>query len=122
MYFASTWWETLTLSEAVWAIVGTGLVWCLGLFYSWLRKRGIEDQAIDTLRDAIAQTGDEFVAFRKRAAADGKLTEEERAEAKDIAVSNALAIAKGPVLKMLQSWGTVKLQALIARIVQGDKK
>jgi predicted RNA binding protein with dsRBD fold (UPF0201 family) len=121
MFFASIW-ENLALSEAVWGIVGTGLVWCLGLFYSWLRKQGIENEAIDALRDGIAQTGDEFVAFRKRAAADGKLTEEEREEAKQLAISNALAMAKGPAYKLLVSWGMPKLQGLVARIVQGDKK
>ena len=78
--------ETLALSEIVWGVVGMGIVWCLGWGYTWLRKQGIEQSAIDTLRDAVAQTGDEFVAFRKRAAADGKLTEEEREE--DIAVGN----------------------------------
>jgi len=121
MFFASIW-ETLALSEAVWGLAGLAVTWFFGWGYSWLRKQGIEDSAIDTLRDAVAQTGDEFVAFRKRAAADGKLTKEEREEAKHLAVGNALAMAKGPVYKLLVSWGTPKLQALIARIVQGEKK
>ena len=121
MYFASIL-ENLALSEAVWGVLGLGITWALGLLYNFMRNQGIEASAVDTLRDAVAQTGDEFVAFRKRAAADGKLTEEEREEAKHLAVGNALAMAKGPAYKLLVSWGTPKMQALIARIVQGEKK
>ena len=114
--------ENLSMSETVWSLLGLALTWFFGWGYSWLRKQGIEASAIDTLRDAVSQTGDEFVAFRKRAAADGKLTVEEREEAKHLAVGNALSMAKGPVYKLLVSWGTPKMQALIARIVQGEKK
>ena len=114
--------ENVAMSETVWGLVGLALTWLIGHVYNWLRKQGIENEAIDALRDGIAQTGDEFVAFSKRAAADGKLTEEEREEAKQLAISNALAMAKGPAYKLLVSWGMPKLQGLVARIVQGDKK
>tara|TARA_R110000737_G_scaffold297793_1_gene304605 strand:+ start:146 stop:511 length:366 start_codon:yes stop_codon:yes gene_type:complete len=121
MYFASML-ENLALNEAVWGVVGLGLTWALGLLYSWMRKHGVETSAVDSLRDGIAQAGDEFVVWRKRAAADGKLTAEDREAAKRMAADNALLIAKGPVLKMLTSWGKPKMEAMISRLVQGEKK
>ena len=113
--------STLTLSETVWGLVGLALTWLLGFVWSFLRKQGVEQEAINNLRTAIAQVGDDFVVWRKRASGDGKLTEEERTEARSMAVAKSLEIAKGPVLRMMTSWGTTKLNALVSRLVQGGK-
>jgi len=117
-----SWWETLLTSEAVWNVVGAGLLFVLGLVMNLLRKKGVEEQAIDTLRTAIAQVTDDFVVWRKRAAADGKLTKEERTQAVDLAKAKAKELASGPVLKLLLRWGEDRLSGLVSRIVQGEKK
>lgn len=117
-----SWWETLLTSEVVWNLVGAGLLFLFGLLWKLLRSKGIEDQAIDTLRTAVAQVGDDFVVWRKRAAADGKLTKEERTQAVDLAKAKAMELASGPVLRLLLRWGEDKLNGLVTRVVQGEKK
>ena len=112
---------SLTLSETVWGLVGLALTWLLGFVWRFLSRQGIEQEAVDNVRSAIAQVGDDFVVWRKRAAADGKLTPEERLEARTLAVAKSLEIAKGPALRMLTGWGTTKLNALVSRLVQGGK-
>jgi hypothetical protein len=115
-------WETIFSSEGFWSVVSLVLTTLVGLLWTWLRKKGLETEAVDTLRTAVAKVQDEYVTFLKRAAEDGKLTEEERAEARNLAVEKALELAKGPVLKILLAWGKPKLEGLVARIVQGDKE
>jgi hypothetical protein len=115
------WLDTLLTSEAVWSIVGLILAALLGYIWRFLAKQGVEAEAIDTLRNAVSTVGDEFVVWRKRAAKDGKLTAEERAEAKKLAVDKAKELATGPVLRVFSKWGADKLSALINRVVKGEK-
>jgi len=114
--------STLTLSETVWGLVGLALTWLLGFVWSFLRKQGIEQEAIDNLRTAVAQVGDDFVVWRKRANEDGKLTAEERTQARTLAVNKGKDLATGPAFRLLTKWGTTKLDALVSRLVQGEKK
>ena len=115
------WLESLLTSEAVWTLLGVLLTGLLGFVWRLLARVGVETDAVDTLRNAVSLVGDDFVVWRKRASADGKLTAEEREEAKDLAISKARELATGPVLRMLTRWGTWKLTALVNRIVQGEK-
>jgi len=115
------WVLSLLTSEAVWTLLGVLLTGLLGFVWRLLARVGVETEAVDTLRNAVSLVGDEFVVWRKRANADGKLTAEEREEAKNLAISKAHALATGPVARMLTKWGVQKLSALITRVVQGDK-
>jgi hypothetical protein len=115
------WVYSLLTSEAVWSLLGVVLTALLGFVWRLLARVGVETEAVDTLRNAVSLVGEDFVVWRKRANEDGKLTAGERTEAKDLAISKAYEIATGPVAKMLTKWGTVKLSALITRVVQGDK-
>ena len=115
------WLDSLLTSEAVWSLVGVLLTAFLGFVWKQVAKVGVETESIDTLRNAVSLVGDEFVVWRKRANADGKLTAEEREEAKTLAIAKAHTLATGPVSRMLTKWGVQKLSALITRVVQGDK-
>jgi len=115
------WLDTLLTSEAAWSLVGLVLAGLLGYLWRFMAKQGVEAEAIDTLRNAVSTVGDDFVVWRKRAAKDGKLTAEERAEAKKLAMDKAKDLASGPVLRLFTKWGTDKLSALINRVVKGDK-
>ena len=115
------WLESLLLSNAVWSLLGVLLTGLLGYVWSLMAKVGVETDAVDAVRNAVSLVGDEFVVWRKRANEDGKLTAQEREEAKNLAMAKARELATGPVLSVLTKWGTTKLSALITRIVQGDK-
>ena len=115
------WLESLLTSEAVWTLLGVLLTGLLGFVWRLLARVGVETDAVVTLRNAVSLVGDDFVVWRKRANADGRLTAEEREEAKTLAIAKARELATGPVLRMLTKWGTTKLSALITRVVQGDK-
>jgi hypothetical protein len=115
------WLESLLTSEAVWTLLAVVLTGALGFVWRLLARMGVETEAVDTLRNAVSLVGDDFVVWRKRANADGKLTAEEREEAKTLAINKARELATGPVLRMLTKWGTTKLSALITRVVQGEK-
>jgi len=121
MFLSNGVWETILSAEGFWAFVSLVTTTLLGFFWSFLRKKGLEDKAVDTLRDAVAIVHDEFVNEVKRASADGTLTKEEIDKAKDMAVAKALELATGPVRDLLLSWGVEKLKALVTRIVQGGK-
>ena len=115
------WLESLLMSEAVWTLLAVVLTGALAFVWRLLARMGVETEAGDTLRSAVAQVGDDFVVWRKRANADGKLTAEEREEAKTLAIAKAHTLARGPVSRMLTKWGVQKLSALITRVVQGEK-
>lgn len=113
--------ENLLTQEAFWAFVSMLLTAAFGFLWKFLRKKSLEEAAVDALRDGVQLTQDRFVVFAKRAAEDGKLSKEEREAARQMAIEEALALAKGPVKDLLLSWGLPKLQALVGRIVQGSK-
>ena len=115
------WLESLLTSEAVWTLLAAVLTGTLGFVWRLLARVGVETEAVDVLRNAVSLVGEDFVVWRKRANADGKLTAEEREEAKTLAINKAKELASGPVLRMLTRWGTNKLSALVNRIVQGEK-
>lgn len=118
-------WELIFTSEAFWSLVALGLTALFGFLFKLLKKvldRQGEQEAVDVLRDAVAATQDEFVIFAKRAAADGKLSDKERQEAKELAIKKAKSMATGPALKVIQAWGEERLSGLIQRIVTGNKK
>ena len=115
------WLESLLLSEAVWSLLGVLLTGLLAFVWRLLARVGVETDAVDTLRNAVSLVGDDFVVWRKRANADGKLTAEEREEAKTLAIAKAMQLGTGPVLRVLTKWGTQKLSALITRVVLGEK-
>ena len=89
--------------------------------WDFLKTKGFESQAIEHLKDAITLTQEEFVTFAKRASEDGKLSPEERQQARDLAISKALELAKGPAKDVLVEWGKPKLEALIGRIVRTNQ-
>jgi hypothetical protein len=115
------WLQSLLTSDGVWSLLGVALTGLCGFTWRFLAKRGVETQTVDTLRSAVSIVGDDFVVWRKRANEDGKLSAEERTEAKNLAISKAKELATGPVLRLLTKWGTEKLSGLITRIVQSNK-
>jgi hypothetical protein len=114
-------WETILTLEAFWGTVAVVLTLLSGLVLKQLRKVGLEKEAIDSLRSGVAQAQEKLVTFAKRAAADGKLSADERQQARDLAIQEAIELAKGPVRDVLTEWTKSKLEALVGRIVRGNQ-
>lgn len=87
-----------------------------------LRKKLNENKALEALWIGIQHAYDEYVNFIKQAKEDGVLSPEEVKQAKDLAISKALEVAKGPVKDILLAWGKPKLEALITSLVQKNKE
>ena len=109
------------VTDTAWSLITLAVGAVMGFIWRFLAKKGVEAQTVDTLRNAVATVGEDFVVWRKRAADDGKLTSDERAEARTLAVAKAKELATGPVLRLLLKWGEGRISALINRIVQGSK-
>lgn len=91
-------------------------------FFGWkFRNNQAVHDAIEALRVGVDKSQADFVEWRKRAAADGKLTREEIKEAERIALEHAKEIAKGPALELLKNWGTSIISSYIARIIEKKK-
>ena len=87
-----------------------------------MRKMGIEKKAMEAVEEGMEHAQEEFVVWKKRASADGKLSKEERAEAREIALKHAKSIATGPAGKLLASWAKEKVGARIQRILNKKGK
>lgn len=94
-----------------------------GLF-RWLEKRGVEvEQGVyDALEAGVQATWDELVRDLKKKAEDGKLTKEEKADARTRAKALALDFAAGPAKDALMAMGPQLLDALVSLVVQRRKK
>jgi type II secretory pathway pseudopilin PulG len=103
--------------EIVYAIVGILAAALLKKYGGQVKENQAMSEAVEALRIGVEKAHEDFVEWAKRSAKDGKLSKEEREQARTIAINHALLTAKGPALKLLQTWGMDKLNSLIARIV-----
>lgn len=115
-----------------WLESGIGLVALVGAFllaqgikaiFEWLERRDIrvQDGVKATLALAVQGTWEALVQDLKGKAADGKLTAQEKREARQHAKLLALRLAKGPVLEALRAMVPQALDALISLLVQRAK-
>lgn len=104
--------------ETIISTIGAVLV----ALISWAAKKTSDKgAAMEALWVAVQLTNAELVDDLKKKAEDGKLTAEEAKAARDLALSKAFEIAKGPALKVLQDWGKPKLEALVHDLVEKVK-
>lgn len=94
-----------------------------GLF-ALAEKRGwkVEDEVREALELGVQGAWDTLVRDLKAKAQDGKLSPEEKAEARALAKKLALDVAKGPALAVLKAIAPQALNSLISLIVQRRKK
>lgn len=112
--------------EQFWGLLATGVA----SFWAWAqRKAGIErkeqttlNKALSFLEAGVSQTYEGFVRARKKAAADGKLTDEERAEARRMAVETAKTYALENGLDLIQVLGGEALLSVTLEKVLGSLK
>lgn len=76
-----------------------------------------EKQAVEALISGVAFAQEDLVIGLKRATEDGKLSTEERQAARDLAISHALTLAKGPGLDILKTASRERLDGWIKEIL-----
>lgn len=109
------------LMKAVLTALGTGLLWVMKKWFSDYKATTVYREAIEALEIGWNKTQEQFVVWTKRAAADGKLTADERAEARQMALDFAQASASGQARVLLATWGQDKVAALLAKITGKNK-
>lgn len=107
--------------KGILTLLGTGLVFVMKKWFADSKYKELSNKAIEALEIGWSKAQEEFVVFAKRASLDGKLTKEERAKARGMALDFAFAQAKGPVRELLLAWGKDKAGALLGKIT-GQKK
>jgi hypothetical protein len=121
-----TWLQFVFSFEFVWKglVTGGGLLigWLFKLVIGRFKEDALAKEALAALQGGVIQTYEDFVREAKKAAADGKLTKEEREAARNQAIENAKAAASDPVKSLLIKWGKARLSAYIAQIVAKMKK
>ena len=103
------------------SLLGTVITILVGMAVKALKAKFEQDQvrqeALDAILAGVSVTYEEFVRGAKRAAEDGKLSEEERKKALQLAKARAMSLASGPVKAMLLSFSAEYFDALINKTV-----
>ena len=86
------------------------------------KKRAlIKMRAAELMQGAVTEIYDEYVREAKKGKADGKLTNEERAKARGMAINRAVKIAKDEGWELLKEFGLPHLKALAEQSVSWAK-
>jgi pantothenate synthetase len=96
------------------------------MFLFYLKKKYKNDtliqEMIECLTVGVTNTYNDFVRDTKKSSNNNKLTSEQRKLARDMAISVARSIAKGSVLKLMNSKSKTELESLVEEIVLEIKK
>jgi hypothetical protein len=85
------------------------------------RSKGLKEEAIEAVSAAVGKTYNEFVREAKAAWEDGKLTDEEKKHARELAYTSAIEIAKGPVKTYLLNHGKDWIMDKVEDIISAKK-
>lgn len=111
------WTVLLAVISGILAILG-GFI---SSFFSWIKTKvgqtEAEQKAVDALSVGVTEAYNNFVKLAKDASADGKLTEEEKKQARQFAIDTAKRIAVGPAKDLLFAWGQPKLENIVQQLV-----
>lgn len=109
--------------EALGTIIGTLLVYLITILIQKIKNNELQKQLYEALEIGVSATQEAFVTWAKRAAADNKLTKEERQEA----VLRAWAVAKEvtddtKVKKALQTLTIYEVDNIVKNIIKWRKQ
>lgn len=113
-------WLTLVINvlEGIFALAGT---WLIVFLKNRFATNAAKEEALEALRVGVTKMYHERYKELKDKSADGTLTEAEKRELREGAISSAKEIATGPALQILKAWGTDVLHSLVERIVKTQK-
>lgn len=116
---AVSWLDTIV--KAVASALGLALLWLVKKIFADYRERQVFSEAVTALEEGWSVAQEEFVTWAKRAKEDGKLTKEEREQARDLAYEHAKRVASGPAKDLLVEWGKDKVMSLLGKITGKSK-
>jgi len=113
------------IGSILWQVLVPLIIMAVGLIVTMVFKRLLGDwkdkavyaEALEALQEGIDAAQEDFVVWRKRAAADGKLTAMERRQAMKLAWSHTKDVATGPAGELVLSWGWGRVQSLIKQLL-----
>lgn len=112
----------LDFAATVLTAIGQGV---LAIFLAWVLKKARDNLVMqDAVRALGAGVDDAWVNFVKELkdkASDGKLTPEEKGEARAWALNKAKEVVSGSGRRLLESMGGMAINALISKIVRKRK-
>ncbi len=118
--------ETFLSSEAGLALVGSffGGVWVLFKSSDWYQRRLRHryQRALLALEAGVQQAYDSYVRAIKEARKDGKLTDDERKRARDIAREAAITFGRGQGVDVVRQLGQEFVDTLTNRMVRKLKR
>jgi hypothetical protein len=118
--------HSLLGSEPGLTLIGAlfGAAWTFFRSTDWYRRHSAlrHAEALECLEAAVEATYREYVEALKAASADGRLTPDERAQARGLARQRALAIATSRGVDLLREIGEDALDLWIARLVRKLKR
>lgn len=109
------------LAELIWTVFGAFLLYAAKKFLTGHIEQKTLDEALDLIRTATDKAHEEFVRHAKASSKDGKLSDDERAQARKIAKDYVMAMATGPVRTLIASWTEEQLDSFISRSVLSRK-
>lgn len=117
------WWEPIlgVVLKVVGTLLAAGITWLVGKLISKINATETEKEALNCLADGVTQTYYDFVKLAKSAASDGKLTEAEKTEARNLAIQKAKELATGKAKDLLVQAGTERLNTWIERLLAAKK-
>ena len=94
----------------------------ISLGWAWIRRQeklqnATLQKAMDCIAAGVQASYDDYVRSIKDASADGKLTDEERRTARDIAMNRAIAYAKNQGVDLLKVIGADLLPMFMERYI-----
>ncbi len=97
--------------------LATGLIALLIPVVRKFMAKHLEGETVDILSESVTKVYHDWVRDVKAAAADNKLTEDEKKSALNNAIANAKAVGSGPVRKLLEKKGRDWAVSIIERII-----
>ena len=103
------------------------IIAAVGLALGWIKGKGwLKDQFLDQLdtdvKAVVNEVYQEYVKSRKAAGSDGKLTEEEKKEARQLALDKLKALGKDKGKDYAKEWLLPVILDLIEKWVTKKKK
>lgn len=107
-----------SLADAVIGAVGTV---ALVMWRKFAKRRHLDDSLTIWAETAVAEVYEQAIRPWKEAALDNKLTEEQRAAAREKAVEKIIQISGKKATRLLKEYSRRELEGIVQRTVDGKK-
>lgn len=114
------WEQLLPLVPEIVAVV-LGLIASVVVRNKWVEKE-VANQLRDDVSGVVSEVYNEYVRARKKANEDGKLTDEEKKAARDLALKKLASVGKEKGVDYAKKYGVPLITGLIEKYVTKKKK